>query len=139
MKKYNYNESVKNDVREWIANNWEDIKEKFQNDEITNCDELYEYLNDTLFYEDSVTGNASGSYTFSTWQAEENLCHNMDLLGEALEEFGCDASYLEKGAEACDVTMRCYLLGGAISEVLEGLEGLEGKTLLKALDEITEE
>ena len=139
MEKYNYNENVKNDVKNWIVNNWGYIEEKFQNEEITNYDELYEYLNDTLWAEDSVTGNGSGSYTFNTWQAEENLCHNTDLLGEALQEFGCDSSYLEKGAEACDVTIRCYLLGGAISEVLEGLEDLEGNALLKALDEITEE
>lgn len=71
---------------------------------------------------DSVTGNASGSYTFNTWTAEEYLCHNWELLGEALTEFGCDMSYLEKGAEACDVTIRCYLLGQAISEVLDEIE-----------------
>jgi hypothetical protein len=66
-----------------------------------------------------VTGNASGSYTFNAWKAEEYLCHNLDLLGEALAEFGCEPNYItEKGAEACDVTIRCYLLGQAISEVL---------------------
>ena len=48
----------------------------------------------------------------------------MDLLKEALEEFGCDIGYLEKGAEACDVTIRCYLLSSAISEVIDKL-GLE--------------
>lgn len=63
-------------------------------------------LNDTLFTYDSVTGNASGSYTFNTWTAEEYLCHNWELLAEALTEFGCDMSYLEKGAEECAVT--CY-------------------------------
>lgn len=67
-------------------------------------------LNDTLFTCDSVTGNASGSYT------EEYLCHNWDLLVEALTEFGSDMSYLGRGAEACDVTIRCYLLGQAITE-----------------------
>lgn len=46
--------------------------------------------NDTLFACDSVTGNASGSYTFNTWTAEEYLCHNWELLGEALTEFGRD-------------------------------------------------
>ena len=43
---------------------------------------------------------------------------------EALKEFGCGIEYLEKGAEACDVTIRCYLLSGAISEVIDEL-GLE--------------
>ena len=59
---------------------------------------------------DSVTGNASGSYTFHAWQAEENICHNFDLLSEAIEEFGGKCDVLKDGAEACDVTIRCYLL-----------------------------
>lgn len=86
--------------------------------------ERYDYLEaikeDVLNYiNENNTGNASGSYTFNAWTAEEYLCHNFELLGEALTEFGCDMSYLEKGAEACDVTIRCYLLGQAISEVLD--------------------
>lgn len=36
--------------------------------------------------------------------------------------FGCDMSYLERSAESCDVTIRCYLLGQAISEVLDEVE-----------------
>ena len=108
---YNYLENVKEDVRMFIDENI-DLKEYTQ-------EELEEYLNETLFVEDSVTGNASGSYTFSTYKAAENLCHNMDLLQEALEDFGYGIEYLKKGVEACDVTIRCYLLGRAIAEVLE--------------------
>lgn len=115
MEKYNYFESVKSDVLDYIEEN--DIKVT-----TSNRDDIEQELNDTLFCDDSVTGNASGSYTFSTWKAEENLCHNLDLLAEALQEFGCDAEYLEKGAEACDVTIRCYLLGSAISEALDEVE-----------------
>lgn len=38
---------------------------------------------------------------------------------EAIQKFGWDGSYLsEQGAEACDVTIRCYLLGEAISEAV---------------------
>ena len=116
MKKYNYLEAVKDDVKQYIEDN--DIVINAEN-----RDEIEDQLNDDLFTCDSVTGNGSGSYTFSTWQAEENLCHNLDLLGEALQEFGCGPEYMmEKGAEACDVTIRCYLLGQAISEVLDELE-----------------
>ena len=119
MKTYNYFEAVKEDVKNYIENEI-DIKEEL---EIAgDIDNLKDNLYDDLFCNDSVTGNASGSYTFNTWQAEENLCHNMELLKEALEEFGCDIDYLEKGAEACDVTIRCYLLSSAISEVIEELE-----------------
>lgn len=115
MTTYNYLESVKEDVRNYIEENAIVVTSN-------NREELEQELNDTLFTEDSVTGNASGSYTFSTWQAEENLCHNIELLQEALTEFGCDISYLGKGAEACDVTIRCYLLSQAISEVLDEIE-----------------
>lgn len=120
MKTYDYLENVKEDVRNYIEENKIVVTS-------SNREEVEQELNDTLFVNDSVTGNASGSYTFSTWQAEENICHNFGLLTEALTEFGCDLSYLEKGAEACDVTIRCYLLGQAISGVLDEIE-IENET-----------
>lgn len=115
MKTYDYLENVKEDVRNYIEENKIVVTS-------SNREEVEQELNDTLFVNDSVTGNASGSYTFSTWQAEENLCHNFELLTDALEEFGYDLSYLKKGAESCDVTIRCYLLWQAISEVLDEIE-----------------
>lgn len=120
MKTYNYLESVKEDVRNYIEENAIVVTSD-------NRKEVEQELNDTLFVNDSVTGNASGSYTFSTWQAEENLCHNFELLADALEELGYDLSYLKKGAEACDVLIRCYLLGQAILEVLGEIE-IENET-----------
>ena len=111
MEKYDYLEAVKEDVREYIKNEIDLLK-------FEDKDELSEYLNDHLFIEDSVTGNASGSYTFNAWQAEENLCHNWDLLKEALEELDSPANILDKGPEMCDVIIRYYLLPQAISEVL---------------------
>ena len=48
------------------------------------------------------------------------MSHNWDLLAEALENFGQDGTdILKQGSEAMDVTIRCYLLGQAIAEVLE--------------------
>lgn len=112
---YNYLKAVKEDVLDWINDNidlgeWTDHRK-----------ELEEKLNNELWIEDSVTGNASGSYTFSIWQAEENLCHNWNLLKEALEEFGQD-NILEYDPESLDVTIRCYLLGQAITDALDELE-----------------
>lgn len=120
METYDYLENVKEDVRNYIEENKIVVTS-------SNREEVEQELNDTLFVDDSVTGNASGSYTFSAWQAEENLCHNFELLTEALTEFGYDLSYLEKGAESCDVIIRCYLLGQAISEVLDEIE-IENET-----------
>lgn len=114
MEKYDYLEAVTNDVKEYINS-------EIEMSDYSDRDELEEYLNEHLWTCDSVTGNASGSYTFNTWRAEENLCHNLDLLGEAMAEFGGDASDILESAESCDVTIRCYLLGQAISAALDEL------------------
>lgn len=117
MTDYNYLEAVTSDVLDYI-------KEEINLDEWKgNREGLEKKLNDELWTVDSVTGNASGSYTFNTWEAEENLAHNWDLLAEALDEFGQDGTdVLRQGAEAMDVTIRCYLLGQAIAEALDELE-----------------
>lgn len=114
MEKYNYFESVKSDILDYI--NDHDIQ--VYN---SNRDEIESSLYDDLFIADSVTGNASGSYTFNAWQAEENLCHNFDLLQEACSEFGSDLSVLDS-PESCDVTIRCYLLSQCLSEALDEVE-----------------
>lgn len=77
-----------------------------------------EEFNDSCWIADSVTGNGSGSYTFNTWQAEENikdLIFSEELL-EMFQEFGFDRIPLEKGAEYIDVSIRCFLLGEVIAE-----------------------
>ena len=119
MKKYNYLEAVTNDAKAAILENmdmWE----------WHNREELEENANDWLWTADEVTGNGSGSYWFSTYKAEEALCHNWDILADAISEFGGDVDVLRQGAEACDVTIRCYLLGQAISAAIDELEE-EGK------------
>ena len=116
MEKYNYLSGVKEDVKNYINYNHITINED-------NREEVEQELNDNIFCDGSVTGNGSGSYTFNTWQAEENLCHNWDLLSEALTEYGYDVTYLERGAEACDVIIRCYLLSQAIAEVIDEVIG----------------
>lgn len=111
--KYNYLEAVKEDVREYINNEIALL-------DFSSLEELEEKLNDDLWINDGVTGNASGSYYCNSWKAEEALSHNWDLLAEALENFGQEeTNILKQGSEAMDVTIRCYLLGQAIAEVLE--------------------
>lgn len=120
MEKYNYHQAIWDDVMEYIKDNYtqEELKEHLSTRQ--GEQDFLEQLNDEMWVCDSVTGNASGSYTFNTYQAEENLCHNLDLLKDALEEFGGDfANALEKGAEHCDVTIRCYLLSTTIWECLD--------------------
>lgn len=120
---YNYHDAVKEDIREYITDNYtvEELK-----DLLLDADDFGTRLHDDMWIADSVTGNASGSYTFNTWKAEEYLCHNLDLLAEAAQEFGGDIDILKNGAEYCDVTIRCYLLGQIIPEVLEELQEEHG-------------
>jgi hypothetical protein len=112
--RYDYLENVREDVLEYIKENYE--KEDYAN---LNYEDLYE----EMWTADSVTGNGSGSYTFNTWEAEENICHNLDLAAEAYENFGYEGVKFEDGAEAIDVTIRCYLLGQVLNEVLDDLRG----------------
>lgn len=118
MEKYDYRQAVRDDILDYIKEHDIQVTDK-------NREEVEEFLYDTLFVEDSVTGNASGSYTFNTWKAEEYLCHNLDLLAEAIDVFGayaCTYKDCMESAETADVTIRCYLLTECLSSVLDELE-----------------
>lgn len=118
MYNYDYFKAVCADVREEIAESWADRFADFET-----LDELREALNAEMWISDHVTGNASGSYTFSIWEAEEYLAHNWDLLEEACAELGADmGEEIKKGAESADVLIRCYLLSAAIDKVLPEFE-----------------
>lgn len=107
--KYNYEENVKNDIKQYIKENYNGL-----------CEIREDLLYDDLFIDDSVTGNGSGSYYCNAWKAEEALSHNLDLLKEACEEFCCVPDL--ENPEACDVTIRCYLIGDCMHEALEELK-----------------
>lgn len=119
---YDYYFEVKNDIREALNNgdyshivtDYLDNNGDFNGD----YDGLFNNLYDAMWVDDSITGNASGSYTFNTVQAMENLTYNLDLLEEAITEYGGNMDVLKDGAEACDVTIRCYVLNECLSDVL---------------------
>lgn len=115
MDKYDYRQAVTEDVRQYIKDNidlkeWDDLAD------------LADHLNDECSNDDSVTGNASGSYYCNRWEAEEAICHNWDLLEEALTDYGMNLTDIKYGAEGADVICRCYVLPGAIDDVLEEIE-----------------
>lgn len=121
MKKYNYLEAMKQDVKAFLEDEFE---YRYSN---LDADELQQQLHDALFVNDSVTGNASGSYTFSREIAKEYVLENMEECVNALKEFCVEAEtiaekFLCEDWEYFDVTIRCYLLGQAISEVMEEIE-----------------
>lgn len=118
---YDYREAMTEDVKQWITNevNLADWTEDIEG--------LEQQLNDDLWTADSVTGNGSGSYTFNRVQASLYVLDNMDLLKEAIDEFATDPAtvgykFISEDWEWFDVTIRCYLLGSIISDVLNEME-----------------
>lgn len=104
-----------------------DYKEQVKNDLLEYAKECYEYDKDITAEQimeqawtaDSVTGNGSGSYTFNTYEAEKNLSELVwdDELLDIFKDFGYDSIPLDKGAEAIDVIIRCYLLSEFTDDV----------------------
>ena len=115
MERYNYLEQVTADAKQAILENLE-----YWN--FDTRDELLQIANDELWMDDSVTGNASGSYYCNAWKAEEALCHNLDVLVKAIEEWDSVEELIKRGAESCDVAIRCYMLAQAIDEAIDELE-----------------
>lgn len=110
---YNYKEAVKDDLVDFINSEYMDRLSEF-----TDLDNFREKVEADAWVNDSVTGNASGSYYCNTWKAEEALAHNWVLLQEALADFGGEFD-LDKGAEYYDVTIRCWMLGQVIDDAIE--------------------
>lgn len=127
MEKYNYYEVMKGDIKNYIAESY--TKEEL-NEKILDLDDFSEELNDDLWTVDSVTGNGSGSYTFSRATAKDYILSdsaNVDLLLEALKEFCVEGNtiaekFLSGDWEYFDVTIRCCILGVVINNVLEDLK-----------------
>lgn len=120
----NYKDSVKNDIADNIGNYYtpDELREKLLNGE---RDEVEERLNSEMWTDDSITGNGSGSYTFNTYEAEQNLAGNWDEIITAANEWGIEPTIsdeYEHGAEWWDVTIRCYYLAECIAEFLDDIE-----------------
>ena len=124
---YNYLESMKEDIKNYI-------KENHNLEEVEDLTEFEEQLNDDLWTEDSVTGNASGSYTFCRATAKEYVKDNLDLMMEMCREFDVDNETIgsklrDDEYEWIDVSIRRYLLNQAIHEAVDELIQLMAETL----------
>lgn len=124
MTRYDYYEEVKNDVINYINENMEYIKEKV---DISDRDQLKSWLSDELFVDDSVTGNASGSYTFNRAEAKEYVLDNIDLLSDACDNFGENMEkigymFLAEDWETFDVFIRLYVLDTCISDAIDEID-----------------
>lgn len=128
MEKYNYLQEIINDIEYWMDKDGD----PFDISQFEDRDAAAEFLNEELWTEDSITGNGPYGYA-DEYFSEEYLCHNLDLLFEALFEFGeFDIRFFEvihnhikekDFARWADCTIRCYLLPQAIYEALKIWEG----------------
>lgn len=118
---YNYFDSMIEDVKEAIREG--EYMSKYHT-----RDELEEALNDELWIDDAVTGNASGSYFCNAWKAREAVIDDgLEHFSEACKDFGIEAAevgerFIDEDWEWMDVTIRCYLLGQVIAQVLDDME-----------------
>lgn len=126
---YDYREALKADVKAWLADNFEYLEDAV--DDTADREAVEEFLNEQLWADDGVTGNASGSYTFCRETAKEYVQDNMDLAVEACREFDCINKFADAVAdddwEYLDVTIRCYLLGEIVGVVVSEAEELRGE------------
>ena len=117
---YNYKEQIRADVKEWIEDNKEQIEGLDRYD-------AYEVVYDSCWVDDSVTGNASGSYTFSGYEAREHFygdSDSEDYLDQMCDDGFADPMEIGKkliasNYEWLDVSIRCWLLCDAVSDVLD--------------------
>lgn len=94
-----------NDTRANVAN-------ALDSGEYDYCEDA-EAIFDDMWVDDSITGNASGSYTFCTATARENvgeLIFDEDFT-DALADLGMTVNdIINDGPESVDVTARCLAL-----------------------------
>lgn len=117
MEIYDYRQAVTDDVKDYLkqldVGTFAMLVQDYQ--------DTVQDIEDQMFVSDSVTGNGSGSYTFNTLKAEQNLVGNWNLLQEARDELCPDSDLIEKGPECCDVLIRCYLLDESLNKALNEL------------------
>lgn len=116
--KYDYEKAMKQDIYEAICQMDTELGEG------EDRHDMIERIYDKLCYDDSVTGNASGSYTFNRYEAQDYVQDNWDVLIDALFEFGYDNAYLGEKIvtghwEVLDVLIRCSLLRRCLEEVMD--------------------
>lgn len=122
-----YKDQVKSDIKDYLTQ--EDLWPTAEPD-TSEYEEQRDAAYDRCYMADSITGNASGSYTFNTWQAEENVCHLLWdedlwlLLNGSMEVNPAD---MAKGPEYIDVSIRCALVSECLDAVLEEKQEQSGE------------
>lgn len=102
MEKYDYINTVINDIKYFV-------KENYSIFELEKNEDIIETVYEEVLNDDSVTGNASGSYFCDTELAKEALNGNIDLVLEAIRYWGNDMALFDS-YEVIDVNIRIMLV-----------------------------
>ena len=123
------NNTIKNDYREQVIEDLKSWAEEGNAEGINNIDELRELLRDPSMT-DGITGNASGSYYYNTYKAQEQInksgiLWDEDFLGW-LSDLELDlGEQMKRGAEAVDVLAREWALNSLSDEELAEACGIK--------------
>ena len=120
---YDYKETVKADVKEWMDENHEPGASR-------EVEFDYDTVFESCWVADEVTGNGSGSYTFSTYEARKNFFeddNSEDYIREMVNDGFCTLEEVGKHMasgdwEWLDVSIRCYLLSEAVQEAIDEID-----------------
>ena len=111
MEKFNYKETVRKDIMDFISQNIS------LNDYAGRKEELAEFLTDELI-------NRYMSDSVGREEAERNLEGNADLLETFCREYHAEdiIDDFRANPETADTAVRCYLLAEAVEEILADME-----------------
>ena len=115
---YDYEEAVREDITSYLH--------ELRAGELHSPKD-YDEMYDELFTDDSVTGNGSGSYWCNASKAKECVMEDPnaeDYIRNLINEFGIDSHEIAEHFmdwEYWDVSIRCYLLGQVLGDVLDDL------------------
>lgn len=116
--------------------NYNDYLVEVESDALDFLDENIEYYDDfddafdAMFCSDSVTGNGSGSYTFNSYKAQQNVKDAIfdENIVTLLDWNGINIfdTLRDSGAETLDVIIRCYVLSDIYSIIEEHFKDKKG-------------
>lgn len=115
MKKYNYEDILYNDIKNYIQDNNININDYTKED-------FFDFLDEELWAEDSITGNGPYGYA-NEEECAEYVGDNLKLAFTALRDFEVRMRDVpdEYPAKYMDSTIRCYLFHGVLQKVVDEL------------------
>lgn len=117
--KYDYKESIKSDVLEYIKGNiiLEDMEISADN-----AESVKEEIRDGILeYGGEITGELEGGHASDPYEAKERIADNRKLLNEAVRALCPEGNEdpITKDPMACDVIIRKYLLPQIVSKTVD--------------------